>query len=458
LKLAGSGVNLLGTSAENIDRAEDRAKFSELLDNLGIAQPKWKALSKQEDVQAFASGVGFPVLVRPSYVLSGSAMRVASSSSELERYLAAATKVSQERPVVVSKFVDGAREVEVDGLSDGHDVLIGAMIEHVENAGVHSGDATMSIPVQTLTDKEQATIEDYTRKIAVSLEIKGPFNIQYLVKEGEASVIECNLRASRSMPYVSKVRGVNLMEYGTMIMLGKSLKDLDLLRLPPIKHVAVKVPQFSFMRLNGADPVLGVEMLSTGEVACLGEDFDDALRKALDSADFKSPPNGGSVLMTVGGKEMKKKLVPLAIELSKRGFRICATEHTAEMLRNNGIERVLVLHKVREPTLKPNIVDFISKGKIDLVINIPLFNKEGSEEEVLRDEYRIRRLAVEFNVPIVTNLELASALVRVMSKKVEEAPVRSLNEYTEAMLLTHSETKINSFLQHINSNQRTEID
>ncbi|RJS80005.1 ATP-grasp domain-containing protein, partial [Candidatus Bathyarchaeota archaeon] len=263
-------VRLLGTSGESIDLAEDRSKFSALLDRLGIPQPKWSKLTTIEDAERFAEGIGYPVLIRPSYVLSGYAMRVAYSRRELREYLELAASVSPEHPVVISKFVEGAKEVEVDGVSDGEETLIGAIIEHIEQAGVHSGDAVMSIPPQTLSTDVIEKIEEYSRAIAKALKIKGPFNIQYLVKNGEVSVIECNLRASRSLPYVSKTRGINLIEISTAIMLGKKLRDLGIKEPPPILHVGVKVPQFSFMRLSGADPILGVEMLSTGEAACLG--------------------------------------------------------------------------------------------------------------------------------------------------------------------------------------------
>ena len=435
LKLDSLGVRLLGTSAKSIDRAEDRAKFSALVDELWIGQPDWKTLTDIEELKAFADKIGYPVLIRPSYVLSGSAMRVAFSESELDNYLALATRISPQHPVVISKFIRNAREVEVDGVSDGKDVLIGAIIEHIEDAGVHSGDATMSIPSQTITPKIENTIEDYTKRIAKELEIRGPFNIQYLVKNGEIYVIECNLRASRSMPYVSKTRGVNLIEVATQVMMGKRLKDLGILGLPPIKHVGVKVPQFSFMRLSGADPVLGVEMLSTGEVACLGESFVDALSKALLSADFKIPSIGGSILITVGGKELKKQIVPLARQLSQMGFKIYATEHTAEAIVDAGEKDIFVLHKVREVDKKPNIADYIRQGEIDLVLNIPLSDTSGEQEDMLRDEYTIRRLAVEYNVPVLTNLEMASALVKILREEEDDYKftVRSLNEYMESL-------------------------
>jgi carbamoyl-phosphate synthase large subunit len=430
LKLHKAGVKLLGTTSESIDQAEDRSKFSALLDRLAIPQPKWSKLTTLKEAETFAREIGYPVLVRPSYVLSGSAMRIAQSVDELKDYLELATTVSQEHPVVISKFVSGAKEVEVDGVSDGESTLVGAVIEHVEQAGVHSGDAVMSIPPQSLSNDIVKTIEDYSREIAKALRIRGPFNIQYLVKDSGVSVIECNLRASRSLPYVSKTRGVNLIEVSTAIMLGKSLRDVGITKLKPIPHVSIKVPQFSFMRLTGADPILGVEMLSTGEAACIGENFADALLKALQSVEFEMPKEGSSVLVTVGGEQMKKKVVPLAKSLRSLGFSIYATEHTADAIKKAGVDTVTVLHKVREAAKKPNIVDYLIGRKMSLVVNIPSANSAGVDPEVLEDEYTIRRLAVEFNIPVVTTIELASALVRVIKYRASgESVTKSLNEY-----------------------------
>jgi carbamoyl-phosphate synthase large subunit len=434
LKLSNQGVDLLGTSGESIDRAEDRTKFSALLDQLGIPQPEWRDLSTARDLKKFASKVGYPVLIRPSYVLSGSAMRVAYTEGELENYLKLAAKVSRDHPAVISKFIENAKEVEVDGVYDGEDNIIGAIIEHVENAGVHSGDATMGIPSLTLDSDVLRTVQDYTHKIVEALEIRGPYNIQYLVKNGFTYVIECNLRASRSMPYVSKTRGVNMIELATLAMLGKKFKDAGFTDLPEITHFGVKVPQFSFMRLSGADPVLGVEMLSTGEVACLGENFQDALSKAMQSAEFKMPPEGGSVLITVGGKELKRQVVPIGRALREMGFKIYATEHTAEALRKADVNNISVLHKVREVGQKPNIVDYLQEGKIDLVINIPMPNHATAFSEVLKDEYTIRRLAIEFNIPVVTNLQLASALTKLLEQReANKFDIRSLNEYMDSL-------------------------
>ena len=432
LKLANSGVKLLGTSAENIDLAEDRSKFSALLDQLGIPQPSWSKLTSINAAKSFAEKIGYPVIVRPSYVLSGSAMRVAYNKTALENFLKLAAKVSRDHPVVISKFVDKAKEVEVDGVYDGETCLIGSIMEHVENAGVHSGDATMSIPPHTLSAEIQKKIENATQKIVKALNIKGPYNIQYLVKDGSVYVIECNLRASRSMPFVSKTRGINLIELATSAMLGKKFDELKTCGLPPTSHFGVKVPQFSFMRLSGADPVLGVEMLSTGEVACLGENFADAFSKALQAAEFRIPPKGGSVLITVGGEEPKRRVVPLAKAFEEMGFKIYATEHTAEVLQAAGINSVTVLHKVKEASVNPNILDYLQDQKIDLVINVPMANKQKSYSDVLTDGYIIRRQAVEFNVPVITNLELASALVKVLKQKNHNGvTIRSLNEYMD---------------------------
>jgi len=433
MKLSNAGVKLLGTSAENVDLAEDRSKFSALLDQLEISQPSWSKLLSISDAKRFAEKIGYPVIVRPSYVLSGSAMRVAYNETALENFLNLAAKVSRDHPVVISKFIDHAKEVEVDGVSDGETVLIGAIMEHVENAGVHSGDATMTIPPQTLSVEIQKKIEDCTQRIVKALRIHGPYNIQYLVKDGVVNVIECNLRASRSMPFVSKTRGINLIELATLAMLGKKIGDAG--KLSPMtiaNHVGVKVPQFSFMRLSGADPVLGVEMLSTGEVACLGENFSDAFSKALQSAEFNIPPRDGSVLITVGGgEEPKKRVVPIAKALAEMGFKIYATAHTADVLNAAGVNTT-VLYKVKEAQANPNILDYLQERKIDLVINVPIANKQTTYSEILTDGYIIRRQAVEFNVPVITNFQLAAALVEVLKQKGRNGnSIRSLNEYMD---------------------------
>ncbi|MCL2477536.1 carbamoyl-phosphate synthase (glutamine-hydrolyzing) large subunit [Candidatus Bathycorpusculum sp.] len=433
LPLSEAGVKLLGTSAQDVDVAEDRSKFSALLDQLGIHQPSWSKLQSIQEAKQFATKIGYPVLVRPSYVLSGSAMRVAHNEESLENFLKLAAKVSRDHPVVISKFINRAKEVEVDGVSDGENVFIGAIMEHVENAGVHSGDATMTIPPQALKPEVQKDIEDATIRIVKALNIHGPYNIQYLVKDDVVNVIECNLRASRSMPFVSKTRGINLIELATMAMLGKKI-NLKLSPMQTAPHVGVKVPQFSFMRLSGADPVLGVEMLSTGEVACIGENFSDAFFKALQSAEFMVPPKGGSVLISVGGDEERKtRVVPIAKSLLDMGFRIYATANTAKVLNKNDVTTT-VLHKVRDPEVTPNILDYLQERKIDLVINVPIANHCSNLTDIITDGYTIRRQAVEFNVPVITNLQLAEALVKVLKQKDNnDDSIISLNEYMDKL-------------------------
>lgn len=400
LKLARNGVKIIGTSAEDIDRAEDRAKFSKLLDELGIKQPKWGKVENLEKAKELAEKIGYPVLIRPSYVLSGSAMNVATNESQLKNYLTKAAKVSREHPVVISKFMVNAREVEVDCVSDGENVLIGAIIEHLENAGVHSGDAIMSIPTLTISEAIKNKIRDYTRRIARSLRIKGPFNIQYLVKDGEVYVIECNLRASRSMPFVSKTIGINLMEVAADAILGRRIKDGEY--VPNI--FAVKAPQFSFMRLEGVDPVTGVEMVSTGEVAAFGKSFEEAFVKALIASGVELPKIGDGILISIG-KE-KSKIIDIAHKLVAKNMKIYATEKTSEELKKYGIENEMV-RKVSEP--RPNILDYLINKKIKMVINIP-FSDGVIEAQALDDEYQIRRKSVEFKAHVVSNIQAAKAI------------------------------------------------
>ncbi|MHA1255277.1 MAG: carbamoyl-phosphate synthase (glutamine-hydrolyzing) large subunit [Promethearchaeota archaeon] len=424
-----AGINILGTHGSRIDMAEDRAKFSSLLDQLGIKQPEWAMLTTTEEAINFAKNVGYPVLVRPSYVLSGAAMRVSYDEKTLIDTLDLAAAVSREYPVVITKFFTDSGEVECDGVSDGDNVLIGAIVEHIENAGVHSGDATMSIPPITLSEKVKLNIEDYTRRIALGLKVMGPFNIQYLVKNEEVFVIEMNLRSSRSMPYVSKVRGINLMRLAAEVIMGKKIPE-RLLNLPYGDFVAVKSPMFSFMRLDNADPILGVEMNSTGETACVGEDFPDALMKALEAAEQYIPIDGGNILISVGGDKLKKEIIPIALKLKNLGFTIFATEHTAETLKENGIDAVK-LYKVSDRGMEPNIRECMVNGRIDMVINIPLpTTVEEKFRQVIEDEYQIRRMAVDFNIPVIINLQLAEAITDAI-EKVRQKPlvVKSLNEY-----------------------------
>ena len=426
-------LNILGTHGSRIDMAEDRSKFSSLLDQLNIKQPQWSMLTSKDAALKFADDVGYPVLVRPSYVLSGAAMRVSYDEKTLRDTLDLAAAVSQEYPVVITKFFTGAREVEADGVCDGNKVFIGAVVEHIENAGVHSGDATMAIPPQTVSDNFIKTIEHNTREIALALRIRGPFNVQYLVKNEEVSVIECNLRSSRSMPYVSKTRGINLMRLAAEVFMGKEIPD-RLMNMPYGKYVAIKAPMFSFMRLDKADPVLGVEMASTGEVACIGEDFSDALIKSLEAADMKIPINGGNVLISVGGEELKKQVIPIAKKLKDLGFTIFGTEDTAEALKNSGIYAVK-LYKIHEQGLEPNIMGCLQNGAIDLVINIPQPTTVKEKfRTIMEDEYKIRRMAVDYNLPVIINLQLAEALIDAIANvRRKEPSIKSLNEYHETL-------------------------
>ncbi len=409
-------VTILGTSPESIDKAEDRSKFSLLLDKLGIEQPKWSKLETLERAKTFARSIGYPVLIRPSYVLSGSAMNVAFDEKQLTNYIRQAARISKKNPVVISKFLSRAREVEVDGVSDGFNIFIGAIAEHVENAGVHSGDATVSIPPLTIRGRVRKRILNYSKRIARSLEIKGPFNIQFLVKNGKVLVIECNLRASRSMPFVSKTIGRNLMDIAAKAIMNESIESGE----GKARSFAVKAPQFSFMRLDKADPVTGVEMVSTGEVACFGDTFEDAFIHALLASNFYVPRKNDSVLITMG--RTREGILPYARLLAENGYKIYATRHTAEDLGENGIESTM-LHKVRERK-KPNILDYLTSKEIKLVINIPSPDEGAKSRWILQDEYLIRRKAAEFGIPVVTNLELARALVKSLIRFNERESLR----------------------------------
>jgi len=390
-------------------------------------------LIKKEDALIFAKKVGYPVLVRPSYVLSGAAMRVSYDENSLKNTLDLAAAVSREYPVVITKFFLNSREVECDGICDQRNVFIGAIVEHIENAGIHSGDATMVIPPQTLSEKVVKTIEDYTIKIALALKICGPFNVQYLVKDEKVYVIECNLRSSRSMPYVSKTRGINLMRLAAEVIMGKMIPE-RLLNLSYGNYVSVKSPMFSFMRLDKSDPILGVEMASTGEIGVIGDDFFDALIKALEATELSIPVNGGNILISVGGEELKKQVIPLAKKLREMGYTIFATEDTARVLKENDIYAVR-LYKVHEVDQEPNIMSCLQEGNIHMVINIPTPTTEEEKfKEILEDEYKIRRMAVDFNIPVIINLQLAEAVVNAIEKVRKKHPsVKSLNEYHQSL-------------------------
>ncbi|NMC07079.1 MAG: carbamoyl-phosphate synthase (glutamine-hydrolyzing) large subunit [Candidatus Lokiarchaeota archaeon] len=437
------GIKILGTEGKNIDRAEDREKFSNLLDHLGIIQPSWRRLFSVDEAIKFANGVRYPVIVRPSYVLSGAAMRVAYNEKQLREFLELAVNVTDPHmSIVISKFIENSREVEIDAVADGDDVFIGAIMEHVENAGVHSGDADTAIPTFTISDDAIKKIVDNTRKIAGSLQIKVPFNIQYIVDGDDVFVIECNLRSSRSMPFVSKTRGINLMKLAAEVLLGGKLRPIlgeEIDHIPHFNYYGVKVPQFSFMRLSGADPILGVEMVSTGEVACLGMSFEEALLKSLIAAEFDIPldsktPDGKSkvVLITVGGGELKQQLIPIAKRFEAMGFKIYATEHTAQAFLDDGI-KVTTVYKINEFNRKPNIMDCLLDGTISLLINIPMTVSEEKLIGMLEDEYQIRRKAVEYGIPVLTNMELVSSVVTAIetmrNNRAADKQVVSLNEY-----------------------------
>jgi carbamoyl-phosphate synthase large subunit len=359
-------------------------------------------------------------------------MRIADDEKELETYLNLAARVSEEHPVVISKFVLDAREVEVDGVCDGTNVILSPVMEHIENAGIHSGDATISIPSNTLPKSTMERVCDYSRRIAVGLGIRGPFNVQFLAKGDMVYVIECNARASRSMPYVTKSTGVNLIRESIPLMLRKKKLDASMaIDATEFGYYSVKVPQFSFVRLTGADPLTGVEMMSTGEVACIGSNFPDALAKALEASEI-SLPTGGGVLITVGGPELKNRIVPLSIALASLGFDIFATEHTAITLHKAGLRKVIALHKIAESEKKPNILDYLLNGEIKLVINIPTTGNGVLADTIRDDEYAIRRLAVEHNIPVFTTLELAAAAVEALQYlKLQEPEVLPINDYVE---------------------------
>ncbi len=410
--LAQSGIKILGTSAEDVDRAENRSKFSSVLDSLHIKQPKWQEFSNLNDAKSFALDVEYPVIVRPSYVLSGAAMKVVWTQDELKTYVRNATTVSPDHPVVISKFILGALEVDVDGICDGKEVIIGAIVEHIDFAGVHSGDAMMCIPPWRLNNKIIETITDYTNKIATSFNVKGPFNLQFLIKQGQVFVIELNIRASRSMPFVSKLVKINLINLASNAILGKKLPHIPHDHWKKIHNYGIKVPQFSFMQLEGADIVLGVEMQSTGEAACFGDSFYDALSKGLISVGYNLPMKG-TALITIGGQENKEKLLQTVAQLKNLGFKILATEHTAEFFEKK-VGDVEIVHKISEPDRKPNISDLLYEKKIDFIINIPSTSTLEKYVGMLNDEYQIRRKALELGIPVLTTTELAESFVKTL--------------------------------------------
>ena len=421
MPLMEAGVQVIGTAPTNVDRAENRHKFSRLLDELGVAQPEWMELESLDEAKAFAARVGFPVLIRPSYVLSGAAMSVASNDAELVRFLDKATKISRKFPVVMSKFLDNAKELEMDAVACHGEVVVSAISEHVENAGVHSGDATLVLPPQRTYLETMRRIRKITRKIARALDIHGPFNIQFIAKNNEVKVIECNLRASRSFPFVSKILKVNFIDLATKILVGHEIPEFNE-SIFDVDYVGVKAPQFSFMRLEGADPTLGVEMSSTGEVACLGDDFEEAFLKALLSVGYRLPIH--DVLLSTGPVELKAAFLESAQQLKVLGINIYATKGTADFLREKGINATLLRWPLDDEA--PNTVEYLREGRIDLVINIP----KNFQEEELTNDYIIRRNAVDFGVPLITNIQLAARFVEALaSKRLEDLEIKSWGKY-----------------------------
>ncbi|MFW5830883.1 MAG: carbamoyl-phosphate synthase (glutamine-hydrolyzing) large subunit [Prolixibacteraceae bacterium] len=422
MKLHGQDVSVLGTSPVKIDNAEDREKFSSLLDKLNVDQPRWARLSTIEEIHKFTDEVGYPILIRPSYVLSGAAMNVVSNSEQLEYFLQMAANVSKEHPVVVSEFIEEAKEIEIDAVARKGEIIAYAISEHVEFAGVHSGDATIVFPPQKLYIETIRRIKRIAREIAKALEITGPFNMQFLAKDNDIKVIECNLRASRSFPFVSKVMKLNLIEIATQVILGipvekpdKSLFELD--------YVGVKAPQFSFARLLNADPVLGVDMASTGEVACIGENYYEAILKSMLSVGYRLPVK--NVLISSGPSRSKVELLKSAQMLKERGYNLFATEGTHRFFMDNGIENTL-LHWPDEEDRSPNTIQYIRNKKIDLVVNIP---KNYTKRE-LRNGYQIRRNAIDFNIPLITNARVASAFIYSICKyDIEDLTIKSWGEY-----------------------------
>ena len=422
MRLDAENVNLLGTQAKYIDNAEDREKFSAMLNRIGVDQPEWSALTSMEDIQEFIERVGFPVLVRPSYVLSGAAMNVCSNQEELERFLRLAANVSKKHPVVVSRFMQHAKEVEMDAVAKDGEIIAYAISEHIEFAGVHSGDATIQFPPQKLYVETARRIKKISKQIAKELHISGPFNIQYLARENDIKVIECNLRASRSFPFVSKVLKINLIELATRIMLGlpvekpaKSLFDLD--------YVGIKASQFSFNRLQKADPVLGVDMASTGEVGCLGEDSRTALLKAMLSVGHRIP--GKNILLSTSDGKQKAEMLTASMMLVKHGYRIFATPGTSRYLTSNGVENTMVYWPSEAPQ-QPQALDMLHNKEIDMVVNVPKNLSTGE----LTNGYKIRRAAIDLNVPLITNARLASAFIYAFcTVKMDELEIKSWQEY-----------------------------
>ena len=425
MKLHRQSVPILGTSPVNIDRAENRGKFSAMLDKLGIDQPKWSALTSMEDVQKFIDEVGYPVLVRPSYVLSGAAMNVCHNDDELRRFLEAASEVSKEYPVVISQFMTETNEIEFDGVAQNGEIVEYGISEHVEYAGVHSGDATMTFPAQQISFATARQIKKISRAIAKELNISGPFNIQYLAKGRDVKVIECNLRASRSFPFVSKVLKRNFIETATRIMLDAPYQKPDKSAFD-IDRMGVKASQFSFARLQNADPVLGVDMSSTGEVGCMGDTFEEALLNSLIATGYKIPSKDKGIMLSSGGAKEKASLLDAAQALVKNGYTIYATAGTAKFLNENNVKATAVGWPDEDHKDIPNVMQMIADHKFDLIVNIP---KNHTKRE-LTNGYRIRRGAIDHNIPLITNARLASAFIEAFcTLSQDQLQIKSWQEY-----------------------------
>ena len=425
MKLHRQSVPILGTSPVNIDRAENRGKFSAMLDKLGIDQPKWSALTSMEDVQKFIDEVGYPVLVRPSYVLSGAAMNVCHDDDELRRFLEAASEVSKEYPVVISQFMTETNEIEFDGVAQNGEIVEYGISEHVEYAGVHSGDATMTFPAQQISFATARQIKKISRAIAKELNISGPFNIQYLAKGRDVKVIECNLRASRSFPFVSKVLKRNFIETATRIMLDAPYQKPDKSAFD-IDRMGVKASQFSFARLQNADPVLGVDMSSTGEVGCMGDTFEEALLNSLIATGYKIPSKDKGIMLSSGGAKEKASLLDAAQALVKNGYTIYATAGTAKFLNENNVKATAVGWPDEDHKDLPNVMQMIADHKFDLIVNIP---KNHTKRE-LTNGYRIRRGAIDHNIPLFTNARLASAFIEAFcTLSQDQLQIKSWQEY-----------------------------
>ena len=425
MKLHRQSVPILGTSPVNIDRAENRGKFSAMLDKLGIDQPKWSALTSMEDVQKFIDEVGYPVLVRPSYVLSGAAMNVCHNDDELRRFLEAASEVSKEYPVVISQFMTETNEIEFDGVAQNGEIVEYGISEHVEYAGVHSGDATMTFPAQQISFATARQIKKISRAIAKELNISGPFNIQYLAKGRDVKVIECNLRASRSFPFVSKVLKRNFIETATRIMLDAPYQKPDKSAFD-IDRMGVKASQFSFARLQNADPVLGVDMSSTGEVGCMGDTFEEALLNSLIATGYKIPSKEKGIMISSGGTKEKASMLDAAQALVKNGYTVYASEGTAKFLNDNHVKAIAVAWPDEDHKDMPNVMEMIAAHKFDLIVNIP---KNHTKRE-LTNGYRIRRGAIDHNIPLMTNARLASAFIEAFcTLSQDDLQIKSWQEY-----------------------------